>query len=92
MLYSLLLITFGVFLGQEYPLPSVKFVFNNIVEFLDTKKRGVPKGLYRGEFEFTELNNEDSSDSDSDSDATLTPNEPQNNETHSENVKNCNIQ
>jgi hypothetical protein len=86
MFYSLFLIAFGVFLGQEYPaLPSVKIIFNNVVEFLDNRK---PKGIYRGEFDFTELNNEESN-SDSDSDATLTNN---NDHVYQEKVKNCNIQ
>lgn len=35
MFFSLFLITFGVFLGQEYKhLPSVKFIFNNVMDFL----------------------------------------------------------
>lgn len=95
MFYSLLLIAFGVFLGQEYPtLPSVKHVFNNFVQFLDNRKNnGV---VYRGEFEFTDLNNEDSSsdsNSDTDSDVTLTLTEvtpPKNNT--SEKEKYCNLQ
>jgi hypothetical protein len=40
MFYSLFLIAFGVFLGQEYHmLPSVKVVFNNVIEFLKDPSR-----------------------------------------------------
>lgn len=33
MLYSLFLVTFGVFLGQEYPIPSIKKLTSNIYNY-----------------------------------------------------------
>lgn len=33
MLYSLFLITFGIFLGQEYPIPSIKKLTLNIYNY-----------------------------------------------------------
>jgi hypothetical protein len=39
MIYSLLVLTVGVFLGQEYNLPSVKNVLLYMYNFLNERKK-----------------------------------------------------
>jgi hypothetical protein len=43
MLYTFFLIAFGIYLGQEYHLPSMKLVFNQFMEYVSPK-------VYEGEF------------------------------------------
>lgn len=47
MLYSLLVLTFGIYLGQEYPIPSIK---NNILllyAYFDLKEKEEVVNVYK---------------------------------------------
>lgn len=75
MFYSLFLIAFGVFLGQEYHmLPSVKVVFNNVIEFLKDPEPGISR-----DHDHVVVNNvsDSGSDTDTDTDTTLFNGEPE---------------
>lgn len=39
MIYSFLVLTFGIFLGQEYNLPSIKNAFLYTYNFLNERKK-----------------------------------------------------
>lgn len=55
MLYSLFLLTFGIYLGQEYPIPNIKIISINLLQTLqnvnDPSIRNID--LNKQEFSFT---------------------------------------
>ena len=56
MIYSLLILTFGIFLGQEYDLPLVKnsalYIYNLIQE---SKKKQTPYGIIESVFSYFKM-------------------------------------
>ena len=42
MIYTFLILTFGIYIGQEYKVPSVKTLYANLLVYLDTKLNKPP--------------------------------------------------
>ena len=55
MLYSLFLLTFGIYLGQEYPIPNIKIISINLLQTLqnDPSTSITNANIDKEEFSFT---------------------------------------
>ncbi len=36
MLYSFFVLVFGIYLGQEYPIPNIRLVSSNLLEYIES--------------------------------------------------------
>ena len=53
MLYSLFLLTFGIYLGQEYPIPNIKIISINLLQTLQNVNDPENIDTDKQEFSFT---------------------------------------